>query len=283
MAPFTPHEGIAMRATAILFTGLLAFGAGCASGAPLRIASFAPSEAAGHVQAIALTPVSQQIHGTCGAAALATVLNYWGTEATVSSVLADTPAPEREALSTTGLSAAELRHAAQSRDLEAVVFAGRLADVYQQIDRGRPLIVLLPTGQGAVGHWCVAVGYDPAAGHIIFADPARGLRTAPATEFERAWTAAGRVAVLAAPAGESSVALIGGGGSGGIMPPRFAAECPGDPLTAGERRALQARWTPDLDARRGGESVDFESVSFWTGMGIGGGVMLVILIIVVAV
>ena len=120
----------------------------------------------------------------------------------------------------------------------------------------------------------MAVGYDPAAGQVVYADPARGLRVTDTREFEAAWQAAGSVALLVAPRATSTVLITGG---------PVQATPRAEPLTAAESAQLASRGGPDLDQRRGGDPVDVESSSFWAGVAIGGGVMLVILIIVVAV
>jgi ABC-type bacteriocin/lantibiotic exporter with double-glycine peptidase domain len=187
--------------------------------------------------------VAQPGERACGAAALATVLGYWGEQVAPAQLAAAPAAPH-------GFSAGELRQAARAHGFEAVVFAGDLRDVRRQLDAGRPLIVRLPGGGDSLAHWCVAVGYD--ADRVFFADPAAGLRAAPAAEFERAWRHSG-----AAPSGR--------------------------PVTQAELAALALRSAPHLEGLRAGEPVDFESTSFWVGVGIGGGVMLIILIIVVAV
>ena len=72
-----------MRAATIVLAPLFVLATGCATVPFLVSEPFAPDEAPGHTRVVRVAPVAQEAERTCGAAALATVLTYWGVDASV--------------------------------------------------------------------------------------------------------------------------------------------------------------------------------------------------------
>jgi len=164
---------------------------------------------------VAIDAVKQSDQASCGAAALACVLGYWGDDVDEAALWADSP-PEQP----TGYRLPELRDIALQRGFQA--FA--LADVpepeqflEEQVALGRPVLiaVVLPEGRyfgapvpiietfdrralkgplsgGGEGDWkrhyVVVIGYDD--GRFLVMDPAYGIVKTQRHELLMFWRAA---------------------------------------------------------------------------------------------
>ena len=134
-------------------------------------------------------PFVPQEKDTCGAAALAMVLAYWGH-----------PVPHDEIAATLlkkelrGIPGSELARFARERGLSATAYKGDLAHLRTFVERGRPLIVAWNMGRGRY-HDVVVVGVEGDA--VIVNDPARGpMRREDLRRFEKRWSGAGHWTLL---------------------------------------------------------------------------------------
>jgi len=156
-------------------------------------------------------PFVPQEKDTCGAAALAMVMRYWGAEAShdaIAEALVD-----RELR---GIRGSRLADFAREQGMVAIAFAGDMVILGDHLARGRPLVVAIDAGSGRL-HDVVAVGIDDAHGEVIVHDPARGAhRRVAAGEFERKWAASGRWTLLVQPA---AVGPPGGSSRGAFVSP----------------------------------------------------------------
>ena len=151
-------------------------------------------------QAVVLElPVARQDElWECGLVSISSLLSYYGIELHPQERrrLADL-ARERE-----GLSGAELREALEAEGLQVFVFEGTLEEgptaLYGHADAGRPTLVMV-SDDGELHHYCLVLGYDPPAGHIVLLDPRRGRVVLPEESFERAWERSNRFTLLAVP------------------------------------------------------------------------------------
>lgn len=143
------------------------------------------------VRGVPLMLQEQQID--CGAAAMAMILSYWKTPATVRDVLAACPPVPRQ-----GIRAGQLVEYARSRGFKAFVFQGRWKDLHYEISKSRPVMVgvVKPTVAGGLAHYEVVVALHPAAERIVTLDPARGWRVNSYEGFEREWAPSRRVTLV---------------------------------------------------------------------------------------
>jgi ABC-type bacteriocin/lantibiotic exporter with double-glycine peptidase domain len=142
----------------------------------------------------------------CGLASVATLCGYWGVEI---------PELHRAALAETanrseGLSGGELLEALQRLGLEVYLFQGTLdrslTGLYQHVDAGRPLLVMLsPDGEDQ--HYCLVLGYDEPRGNIILLDPLRGEVLTSVAAFDRNWGRCQRFTLLACPSSQGESTL----------------------------------------------------------------------------
>lgn len=149
-------------------------------------------------------PFVKQSPEGCGAASLAMVMQYWEAQkhATPSSdsdathILESLHAPEAH-----GIYASAMERYLQKHGYQAFAFAGTWNDLSQHLQKGRPLIVALkPSGGAKILHYVVLAGIDPAAGLVMFNDPAgRKLTKLDRKSFEKEWNAAGSWTLLALP------------------------------------------------------------------------------------
>ena len=138
-------------------------------------------------------PFVPQKRDTCGPAALAMVLRFWGR-----SVTHDDLAAELDARELKGVAGSRLAEAARSRGLTAVAYRGDAEQLRDFVGKGRPLIVAWDMGRGRF-HNVVVVGFD--GEDVVVHDPAQGAsRTVARGTFEERWAGAGHWTLLVMPA-----------------------------------------------------------------------------------
>ena len=137
--------------------------------------------------------VIQKGRDDCGAAALASVLRYWGYEATPESVEAAIGRKNPR------LSAGAMAEHAKKVGLDAYVFFGTMDDVVHELERGRPTIVGLGkavSSEQAVAHYEVVVGYEPKKKLVLLLDPAQGWQIDTLEGFASEWARSHRVTIV---------------------------------------------------------------------------------------
>ena len=140
-------------------------------------------------------PYIHQRKDTCGAAALAMVLQYWGVAVSHDEVAGELLKPELR-----GIAGSQLAAFAAGRGLTAVAHAGDVDHLRDHVGKGRPMIVAWAMGRGR-HHDVVVIGFDDKHGRVIVHDPARGAARHVALEtFRRRWAGAGYWTLLVAPA-----------------------------------------------------------------------------------
>jgi ABC-type bacteriocin/lantibiotic exporter with double-glycine peptidase domain len=134
----------------------------------------------------------------CGLVAITALTGYYDREL---------PSEERTRLAALavereGLSGGELQAALEGLGLEVFVFRGTLADgatgLYGHVDQGRPPIVMI-SRDGALHHYCLVLGYDPPAGHVVLLDPRKGRVVLPEEVFTASWKRSNHFTLLAVP------------------------------------------------------------------------------------
>lgn len=138
-------------------------------------------------------PFVPQEKDTCGAAALAMVLGYWGLPEPHAAIAAALVEPELH-----GIRGARLAAFARERGLFALAYEGDLAQLRDYVGKGRPLIVAWKAGRGRF-HDVVVVGFDDEA--VLVHDPAAGAaRRVAVRAFEERWAGASHWTLLVLPA-----------------------------------------------------------------------------------
>jgi len=169
---------------------------GCYLGSARNITSAELANQAGW-EVVSGVPERRQVtQEDCGAAALAMVLNYWGSPITGGAIVAVArPARDR------GIAAAILRELARHEGLQAFLIQGHQADLEREIQRHRPVLV------GVVKryilrnypHYEVVVGINRQKQRILTLDPAHGLRVNSQSGFVTEWANAGQLALIVFP------------------------------------------------------------------------------------
>ncbi len=152
-------------------------------------------------------PFLPQSEDLCGGAAAAMVLRYWGA----SNVYPDDFAPLVDR-SRAGIAANVLTADIERRGWRALPFQASAGDgiamVRDHVDAGRPVVALIAVGPDRY-HYVVVVA--AAGGGIVVHDPARApYRVLSPQEFDAAWAASGRWALLILPASTSAAAPASG-------------------------------------------------------------------------
>jgi tetratricopeptide (TPR) repeat protein len=141
-------------------------------------------------------PFVPQAKDTCGAAALAMVMGYWGQEAPHQEIAVALVEAELR-----GIRGSRLADFARQRGMVAVAFAGEMVIVRDHLAKGWPLVLAIDAGRGRL-HDVVAVGFDDGSGEMIVHDPARGAsRRIAAPELEKKWARSGNWSLLVIPRG----------------------------------------------------------------------------------
>ena len=139
-------------------------------------------------------PYVHQRKDTCGAAALAMVLQYWGVAVSHDEVAGELLQPELH-----GIAGSRLAAFAAGRGLTAVAHAGDIDHLRDHVGKGRPMIVAWAMGRGR-HHDVVVIGFDDDRRRVIVHDPARGAaRGVDLDTFRRRWAGAGHWTLLVAP------------------------------------------------------------------------------------
>jgi ABC-type bacteriocin/lantibiotic exporter with double-glycine peptidase domain len=140
--------------------------------------------------------VAQRSDHDCGPAALAMVLGHFGLSVTLEE------AGARDAAFGSGVRAGTLRDLARARGLEAFVVSGTFDDLFDQVARGRPVLVGLAkpvTGGRALAHYEVVVGLNRRSRLIRSLDPGRGLRENSFEGFASEWVPTRQVTIFVFP------------------------------------------------------------------------------------
>lgn len=150
--------------------------------------------AAGGPGVLLEVPFIPQSEALCGGAAAAMVLRYWGAAGAAPEDFAHLV---REAEG--GIRTHDLARAVEGLGWRTLPFRAELAELRGQVSQGRPVIVLLAVGGGRF-HYVVIAGW---AGEVaVLHDPARApYRFVAEEELARAWSEAGRWALLVLPPG----------------------------------------------------------------------------------
>jgi ABC-type bacteriocin/lantibiotic exporter with double-glycine peptidase domain len=171
--------------------------------APACYAGSARSISAERASALAADPawtfvrdvpfVAQRSDADCGPAALAMVLQHFGVRTTLTELVVRDPPHDG------GVRAGDLRDVAREKGLSAFVVAGTFDDLFEQLGRGRPVLVGLAmpiTGGRALAHYEVVVAIDRRDRRLLTLDPARGLREDSLAGFAREWAPTGQVTLI---------------------------------------------------------------------------------------
>lgn len=160
-----------------------------------------PADPAGSTRLLDV-PYLTQTEDLCGGAAMAMVLRYWG----------DRRVQPEDFASLIDRSAAGIRTDVLTADIRQRGWQGFPIDgatgahhdwMRDQIDRGRPVVALIEVRPDRY-HYIVIVGWT--AAQVIAHDPASApFQTWTRQEFDRAWAAAGRWALLVLPAADPAV------------------------------------------------------------------------------
>ncbi|HXY38497.1 MAG TPA: papain-like cysteine protease family protein, partial [Vicinamibacteria bacterium] len=175
-------------------------------------------------------PFVPQQKDTCGAAALAMVLRYYGQPVSHDAIAAQLVEPELR-----GIRGSRLEAFARERGMLAIAFAGDLDLARQHLAKGRPLIVALAAGGGQY-HDVVLIGLDDERHRATVNDPALGPgREVGERELDRRWEKTSRWTLLVQPAAEALTmpepAGAPGGGTAPTAPSHATRPSPGGALS----------------------------------------------------
>lgn len=132
----------------------------------------------------------------CGPSALASVLGYWGMEATPAGLKRELYRPDLK-----GSLTVDLLLAAESRGFSAEMADGGLDRVKTELDAGHPLIAFVDMGFRLypIGHYLVITGYDDGR-KVLFAHSGLSRdRAMPYASFDGRWEKTRRWTLLILP------------------------------------------------------------------------------------
>jgi ABC-type bacteriocin/lantibiotic exporter with double-glycine peptidase domain len=182
--------------TALVRIVLAVFSLGCASyGGTAKPAQPAALAQEGEWIMVPQFPrVLQDQNDDCGAAALASVLRFYGHSATPKSILAAIGRSDHR------LRAGDMTTYARRVGLHSYVFFGTMTDVVHELKRGRPIIVGLGkqfAEKKALSHYEVVIGYEPKKKLVLLLDPGRGFQVDSLQSFAEEWTRTKGVTIVA--------------------------------------------------------------------------------------
>ena len=159
-------------------------------------------------------PLLQDKKVTCGPACVAAVAAYWEVDYMTLYARGAAAEVRRE------LAAAELGDLAGQLGLQHFILQGNLHELEQNLQKGRPVIAMIPAPDYHEGvdlninglslkglqesfhpkasHWVIVLGYT--ADKVIYQDPAEGRLAVSKTKFEGWWKARKSTCLLVLPA-----------------------------------------------------------------------------------
>lgn len=134
------------------------------------------------------TPFYPQERYQCGPAALTTVLVMSGAPAPLDDIVDKVYLPGRQ-----GSLQAELLAATRTEGRLPYVIEGRLAAIWRELERGRPVLVLQNLGVAAIPRWhyAVVVGIDAERGEVVLRSGTDRRRVTPSRTFLHTWRRGG--------------------------------------------------------------------------------------------
>lgn len=181
-----------LRLAAAMLAAASCLLAGCASRTPLLAPSARTVE-------LADTPFFPQKKYQCGPAALATVLSATGISVTPEQLVPQVYLPARHGSLTVEMQAAPRRHG-----LLSYALAPRLDAIVEELDAGRPVLVLHNYGLPFWPRWhyAVVIGYDATTQRLLLRSGTKRRQQLSAANFMRAWDNADRWAMVLLRPGE---------------------------------------------------------------------------------
>ena len=169
---------------------------GCYHGTARTIAAADVRREPGWVLVDKMHLVPQTDLRDCGAAALAMMLGHWSLPISKDEILRSVPMDPAH-----GIAAGALRDLAVRKGMNAFLFVGELADLFNEIGLDRPVLVGLVQryGDRAISHYEVVAGVNRATRRVLLMDPGHGLREDTFEGFAEEWTAAGRPTLVIIP------------------------------------------------------------------------------------
>jgi ABC-type bacteriocin/lantibiotic exporter with double-glycine peptidase domain len=183
----------ARRVAGFLVLATVALG-GCYHGTAHNVSPDELHAKAGWEMIDGMKMVRQSSARDCGAAALAMMLERWGTPGpTTADVLRDVSFDAQQ-----GIAAGALRDLARQRGLVAFLIPGQLEDLMHEIHLRRPVLVGLVQqyGDKAYAHYEVVVGINARNRRLLLFDPARGPREDGFDGFSTEWKGAKQLALV---------------------------------------------------------------------------------------
>lgn len=165
----------------------------CAS--MLRFQDLQPTlEIQGHY--IANVPFIPQEESRCGPAALAMVLNYWGTKVSEEEVVKETYLPALR-----GVLISDLKAFAERKGFRATSYSSSPDDLRFRISKNEPLILLLDLGRGAYQkpHYILAIGFHEGKGLLIAHSGRNANQVLPFDRVTAQWAKMNYLALLVVP------------------------------------------------------------------------------------
>jgi ABC-type bacteriocin/lantibiotic exporter with double-glycine peptidase domain len=144
-------------------------------------------------------PFYKQNEDTCGPAALAGVLAYWGRSDTLDEITAQIYIPKLR-----GTLPMDMESYARKAGFDTSSFAGTLDDLRSSLLLDVPVICLLDPGFGIYRrpHYIIAVGFDDENAVLIQHDGLRANSVMGYDDFDKAWKRGGRWMLVIRPKAE---------------------------------------------------------------------------------
>ncbi len=156
-------------------------------------------EARGHY--VEGVPFYRQSEDTCGPAALAGVLAFWGRPAALDDITAAVYVPKLR-----GTLPMDMENYARNAGFETASSAGTLDDLKTALRRNLPVICLLDLGFGLYRrpHYVIAVGFDDRNAVLIEHDGLQANSVMAYDAFAKAWKRAGQWMLIIRPKGDGT-------------------------------------------------------------------------------
>jgi len=199
------------QGTVIIFilglTGILLISSGCVSSGSINKApELKKDDLSKDAVVLPVTLIYQKEKHECGLTSVNMLLTYYGVRfdddisAKFNKDIENLIAQDKNA----GIPASVLKEYLIAKGFDVFVFSGELDNspngLYTHIDKGRPLIAMIASGQDT-RHYLLVIGYDKPNKKLVLQDPVRGALLMPDWQFNVLWERCKKFTLLAVPKG----------------------------------------------------------------------------------
>lgn len=199
------HSTIISGIFILCLTGILLISSGCVSSGSINNAPELNKDGLSKdAVVLPVTLIYQKEKHECGLTSVNMLLTYYGVRfdddisVKFNKDIENLAEKDKKA----GIPASALKEYLIAKGFDVFIFSGELDNspngIYTHIDKGRPLIAMIASGEDT-RHYLLVIGYDKPNEKLVLQDPIRGALLFPDWQFNTLWERCKKFTLLAVP------------------------------------------------------------------------------------